>query len=516
AAIALPGLLSSQRASNERTASTTIKTLTAAEADFRANDRDHNGVNDFWTGDVSGLYSLTVDGHELQLIPREVAEADAAPIKPLVPVPVPYQGYLFRALERDAAISDAGEAEYRKDTGGNPPMGKVHNTSKFGFIAYPVRFGETGKYSFMVNENNTVFRRPEDGTNIRDFPSDEDLMGLRVKHEQAPPTPMRSIPNAVSELPRTIVTAHLLEKHQSGKNLIWCATVQQAWDELGRLLKVPLDLRGSPPMAGGLNRHLVGEQALPPGKYYARAGFFRDGILDTIRKDMAERFPNALVPAFPAPSADDEALAFAYLFTDLPFNAPLYRHAGISFRGRKVAAFGLWEGHPKKPTDEQMKQILVRDFRSPGDFVVELVPKAGGERMIVAKVEPGATLLDTVSSVLSRAENPPGAFRGQDDLMIPCVNFDLQRVYAEVLGPEHGFVKAPGWILDARQRIRFRFDEQGALLESTAYFWTTLNGDPPKGRKMICDGPFLILLAREGAKMPYFAFWVDNDELLIR
>src|SRR5437868_15151281 len=59
AAIAIPGLLSSQRASNERNASTSLKTLTSAEADFRANDRDWNHVNDFWTGDIKGLYTMT-------------------------------------------------------------------------------------------------------------------------------------------------------------------------------------------------------------------------------------------------------------------------------------------------------------------------------------------------------------------------------------------------------------------------------------------------------------------------
>src|SRR5215203_2691977 len=59
AAIAIPGLLSSQRAENERNASASLKTLSSAEADFRANDRDWNHVNDFWTGDVKGLYTMT-------------------------------------------------------------------------------------------------------------------------------------------------------------------------------------------------------------------------------------------------------------------------------------------------------------------------------------------------------------------------------------------------------------------------------------------------------------------------
>src|SRR5882672_6247886 len=87
AAIAIPGLLSSQRASNERNASTSLKTLTSAEADFRANDRDWNHVNDFWTGDVKGLYTMTsaavkgaVAGNEkdpaVRLIEISIAAAD--------------------------------------------------------------------------------------------------------------------------------------------------------------------------------------------------------------------------------------------------------------------------------------------------------------------------------------------------------------------------------------------------------------------------------------------------------
>jgi type II secretory pathway pseudopilin PulG len=59
AGIAVPGLVSSQRASNERERVTNLRILVSAEADFRANDRDGNGVNDFWTADVKGLHTMT-------------------------------------------------------------------------------------------------------------------------------------------------------------------------------------------------------------------------------------------------------------------------------------------------------------------------------------------------------------------------------------------------------------------------------------------------------------------------
>src|SRR6185436_18802250 len=82
-AIVAPGLMSSRRAAQEREASSTLKILGSAEADFRANDRDDNGVNDFWTGDVAGLCSLKASGRELRLIGREIAEADSGPIRAL-------------------------------------------------------------------------------------------------------------------------------------------------------------------------------------------------------------------------------------------------------------------------------------------------------------------------------------------------------------------------------------------------------------------------------------------------
>jgi len=32
---------------------------------------------------------------------------------------------------------------------------------------------------------------------------------------------------------------------------------------------------------------------------------------------------------------------------------------------------------------------------------------------------------------------------------------------------------------------------------------------------MIFDKPFLVLVQRSDAKMPYFALWVDNPEILV-
>src|SRR5262245_60831565 len=53
--------------------------------------RPHHNEDGFWVGDITELYRLGQ-------ISREVAEADTAPLDPLVPKPVPFHGYYVRAL----------------------------------------------------------------------------------------------------------------------------------------------------------------------------------------------------------------------------------------------------------------------------------------------------------------------------------------------------------------------------------------------------------------------------------
>jgi len=172
-ALVIPGLLSSQRASNERHASTMLKTLTSAEADFRANDRDGNKVNDFWTGDVSGLYYARnpATKSELKLIEADVANADA---KPLFPISQrDDSGYFFVAMDTDDSAPESDQY-YKVDT--DKSGRKVHHESKFGFSAHPKDAG-AGKFSFFVNENNTIFREKRDKPRM-DYPDDRELMSV--------------------------------------------------------------------------------------------------------------------------------------------------------------------------------------------------------------------------------------------------------------------------------------------------------------------------------------------------
>lgn len=170
-------VLPSQRSSNERDASSALKMLSSANADFRANDRDRNQVNDFWAGDVAGLYYVKTGqkgtDQEIRLISSGIAEADTAPLKPQVPHPIPYKGYFFVALQGDDEVKGTEEEFYKRDTGGNREMGRVHNLAKFGFCAFPEKYGVTGRHTFIVNENNTIFRTDNGGKPLKRWPKIE-------------------------------------------------------------------------------------------------------------------------------------------------------------------------------------------------------------------------------------------------------------------------------------------------------------------------------------------------------
>ncbi len=162
-------------ASNERNASSTLKTFATAQADFRANDRDANRINDFWAADVSGLYRIDT-GIPIRLIERAAAGADAKPCVPLeqegkltgakligLEKPSPKAGYWFAAVEKYE--DDKGvPVKYDEGNGRNP--------SRFGMCAYPAEHAKTGRLTFIIDEANTVWKKDTAGKAVDVFPAD--------------------------------------------------------------------------------------------------------------------------------------------------------------------------------------------------------------------------------------------------------------------------------------------------------------------------------------------------------
>jgi hypothetical protein len=168
-----------QMGANEANARGSLKTLATAQADFRSNDRESNRVNDFWTGDVAGLYAIAAGGGEIRLIEQSIALADHAPLEgglPYYPKAIssfgtraPKAGYWYAAMKRDGVSGDA----YARDTDGSGH--KVHHAFRFGFCAFPAEYGKTGRATIIISEDNTLYERDTAGKPQLEWPADAEL-----------------------------------------------------------------------------------------------------------------------------------------------------------------------------------------------------------------------------------------------------------------------------------------------------------------------------------------------------
>lgn len=171
------GLLMSKLESNERNAATSLKAVVTAEENLKGNDIDRNGIGDYWTADLSGLYWIVMTATEkptaclsdLGMVYADLytffdaggtfrgidMDADGVPdteyMLPAGMPRAPKAGYWYQAL-----ICDERGNAYAQDTDGT---GNSHNYGQYGFCAIPAAYGETGRYCYIVNNIATVFRR---------------------------------------------------------------------------------------------------------------------------------------------------------------------------------------------------------------------------------------------------------------------------------------------------------------------------------------------------------------------
>jgi hypothetical protein len=140
-----------------------LKTITSAQSDFRANDRDGDGVNQFWRADIAGLYALAPEGGpQIRLIEQVLALADDRPLYE-IGERRPYAGYWFRS------IPHSGEK-------------KIDAESRFAAMCRPADYPRSGKFTFIVDENNTIYWADlGHGQGVGVFPTDEELKAKWVK-----------------------------------------------------------------------------------------------------------------------------------------------------------------------------------------------------------------------------------------------------------------------------------------------------------------------------------------------
>ncbi|MCY2932082.1 MAG: hypothetical protein NTV86_21835 [Planctomycetota bacterium] len=290
-------------------------------------------------------------------------------------------------------------------------------------------------------------------------------------------------------------------------------------------------------------------------------------------QQAGEARKSILLPASAALPAD-AVVFYAYLRRSVRFQTPFEVLSAMPFcrSERNVAFFGIQDYSPSS----QLKRALAAQVRvvwhrfppehkreegeeaagpAEPEYIVELLAGQGQDRLVLAKVAPSPTLGKTVEGVMAHLRRPNEktakdgiapevrqfcelmeseeadvrepkqrplleAISGyacllhEESVRVPRMRCDVVETFKELVGQVivSGNEKVRNKpIAEAWQRIRFVFDEKGAELESEA-------GGGVFGSSAMRDftfsGPFLVLLIRPGAQLPYCALWVANSELL--
>jgi hypothetical protein len=312
------------------------------------------------------------------------------------------------------------------------------------------------------------------------------------------------------------------------KSAIWCCSFQLAWDELKtKVVQEPIQLNNADAISDRLNHGEFSRDLLPNDSYYATAGWNRDGVRDRIRADMKRLFPNDAYPDLG--DGSDGATAFAFLKTGLEFDTPYdINPEPLKFKDRagnetEVRSMGFVNETKPGKARRQMTILHHREARAapPISFAIDLCATSKPNQLILAVIDRQATLQEMLADLEdkiaadSKHEFGPTQSHPGDNLLVPCMKWKLNHHFKELEGPDIRFRNAglkDMYLETALQTIEFRLDGAGVAVSSSS----RIEVKSREPADFYFNRPFLVVLKKRDAKVPFFVMWVDNAELLER
>lgn len=146
-------------AGNEMIAEISLSLVRNAQETFKNSDSDGNGVPDYWTRDVAGLYALKDRSSQaIFLLDPATAAADPDGAARYNLAPAPKNGYFYKMM-----VSDPDGGVYQKDDGKT-------NKTRYGVVAWPAVPGQSGRFTFITSEAGKVWKKDTGGKPVDKWP----------------------------------------------------------------------------------------------------------------------------------------------------------------------------------------------------------------------------------------------------------------------------------------------------------------------------------------------------------
>lgn len=309
---------------------------------------------------------------------------------------------------------------------------------------------------------------------------------------------------------------------QDQQSVMWCATLEIAWSDLVRRNHAPVEFAATKPGENVTN--LNASTLTPEGLLLGRDDLtFMSGGVEVLKKlrthiqqrgnelgrpVLAEAFLKHAEETPPPPNA---VIIYADHSTEMAFTPPFERLDGkLRFNGTSVACFGI-EAHDH-PSRENVTAYRSTSYGKHCTLVIREGEEGSDELLVASFLSRPETLESAVNEALHRLDGTKHQFSAGDQFLIPVVDVDLGKRFS---GFENRKMRN-GRFRDfttkfVGQRIRFLVDETSARLRSEAA--VRVDSAP---MRVFFDGPFLIMLRKNGAKHPYFVMWVATTDVLRR
>jgi len=321
------------------------------------------------------------------------------------------------------------------------------------------------------------------------------------------------------------VTPVLDTRIDKKKNLIFCSTVQMAWNELTKVNEKTIEISNPSEYVSKLNL-LTNQLPLASKDAY----FIMSGLADNLTpQKIKEALKSKFGKVLPASELDMNLIikpgnvyAFSFLFKNLIFKKEFQkidRHL-FKFDGEKsyVKAFGFSPSSSEK--EEMIKQCDVyydkkNSTISNNFFVIKMKAKTDSDEIVISNFNPEETLEKTYKTINDFINNPEnkGLIRNYSYLRIPKVHFNILMNYNNICGEIKTGKYKKYCIGTAIQKIKFNLNEKGAYLLSYAII---INYGPGERHTFIINRPFFIYFKNIEKSSPYFMAYIADDTLLVK
>jgi hypothetical protein len=339
-------------------------------------------------------------------------------------------------------------------------------------------------------------------------------------------SPPKAFDGTSDKLKETLIVSTLDEPMPPGKNVIWCASFQMAWNKLkDNVVKEPILLQGAQQASDRLNKAPPVEADLPEGSWYAAAGLVKDGIIEKIKREMNEKFQRT--PDFSDAGPDTVAAAYAFLQANVKFTIPFFENRkpflfkDAAGNETAVGSFGVRQedDYAYRNLRKQVEVLYfeVNKEEIQDEFVIDPCCDSSPCQIVLACVPPKGTLEETLKYIEGKIPKEGySEYRRHlidvDVLLMPNIFYKISHHFRELESKPIGNRNLAGLVIDpALQDIEFKLDRSGVELASEAKILVK-----PSARYFIFDRPFLIYIRQRGAPRPFFVMWVSNAELLCK